>query len=486
MGNKIPVIYVLLSACILLSINDSAAQKAPQGKSRRPNIVIYVADDLGYNDSGPYGNKIVRTPHLDSLASGALKFTNAFANTPTCTPSRSVMMTGLMPSRNGSHANNVKGYPVSDVRPGVPTLPALLRQAGYRVALAGKRHISPLSAFPFEWIPLSEVREPGYENKPGLFTDLNTAAVDTWLAQQEEGKPFCLVVADHSPHVIWPEQPAYPPDDMDVPPNAIATDAYRKMRSRYYTDITKMDNNLGRVLESLEKHGLSGETVFIFTSDQGPQFPFAKWNLYDAGVRVPLLVKWPGRIAGGATGALVSHADLLPTLLAIAGSKAPAGLDGIDYMNVLLGKKQTHRQEVFLTHSQDGLMNITPMRGVRTQRYKYIENLSPQYEYHTHIDAARDHDGGASYWISWEQLAVRNNAAAALIERYLHRPKDELYDIEEDPYELNNLAGKKEYSDVMNELKKKLSGFRAQQKDTATGPVLDIKTTWKSEAAPAK
>lgn len=486
MRRKIYASCIFLSICILLQI-DCIAQKAPQRKNKTPNIVIYLADDLGYSDSGPYGNKVVKTPHLDSLASGALKFTNAFANTPTCTPSRSTIMTGLMPSRNGSHANNVNGYPVSEVRPGVQTLPALLRQAGYRVALAGKRHIGPLNAFPFEWIPLSEVREPGHENTPGLFTDLSTEAVDKWLAQQEGGQPFCLVVSDHSPHVIWPQQAVYPLKDIDVPPDAIATDEYRQMRARYYTDVTKMDNNLGRVLESLEKHGFEEETVFIFTSDQGAQFPFAKWNLYDAGVHVPLLIKWPGRITAGTTEALVSHIDLLPTVLALAGAKIPPGLDGRDYRKVLLGKKQAHRQEVFLTHSQDGLMNITPMRGIRTQRYKFIENLSPQYTYRTHIDGARDHDGGASYWISWEQLAEKNDTAAAvLIERYRHRPQAELYDVVKDPYELNNLAGEKEYSDVMQQLKKKLSSFRAQQKDTITGPILDIKSNWKGEGASKK
>jgi uncharacterized sulfatase len=454
-----------------------------QHKQQRPNIVIFVADDLGYHDTGPYGNKVVKTPHLNRFAANALLFTNAFANTPTCIPSRTTLLTGIMPQRNGSHANNVKGYPVSEVSAGVQTLPVYLRQAGYRVALAGKRHIFPLKAFPFEWIAQSEVREPGYENKPGLFTDLNTGAVDAWLAQQDGSQPFCLVVADNSPHVIWPERSIYPAAAVDVPPNAVASEEYRRMRGRYYTDVTKMDTNFGKVLNSLQQYGLTGQTLVIFTSDQGAQFPFAKWNLYDAGVRVPLLVQWPGKVASGRTNAMVAHIDLLPTLLAVAGAQAATGLDGKSYADVLLGKKQQHRQEVFLTHSQDGLMNITPMRGVRTGQYKYILNLSPQYEYHTHIDAARDHDGGASYWIAWEQLAEKDSGAARLIRRYHVRPKEELYDVVKDPYELHNLAGEQQYGGTLRQLREKLAAFRQQQKDTITGPILDIEPSWKSERA---
>eukprot|EP01035_Chromulina_nebulosa_P068227 gene68227-93485_t len=198
-----------------------------------------------------------------------------------------------MPLRNGSHANNVKGFPVSECKPGVKTLPHYLSAIGYKVAHAGKRHFGPLSVFPFEFIANSEVREPGYEKKEGLFTDLNTPVVEQWLAAQNGTQPFCLVVCDNSPHVIWPEKPTYDKNVVDVPPNAIATDEYKYMRSRYYTDVTKMDNNVGRVMKSLQQNGLDKNTIFIFTSDQGAQFPFAKWNLYDAGVRTPLLIKWP-------------------------------------------------------------------------------------------------------------------------------------------------------------------------------------------------
>jgi uncharacterized sulfatase len=268
---------------------------------------------------------------------------------------------------------------------------------------------------------------------------------------------------------------------MDVPPNAIATDEYKQMRARYYTDITKMDKNLGQVTGSLKKYGFDENTVVIFISDQGAQYPFAKWNLYDVGLRSPLLIKWPGKVKAGTTDAMVAHVDLLPTILQIAGAAVPADLDGKTYLDVLLNGKAEHDTEIFLTHSQDGLMNISPMRGIRTKQYKYILNLAPQYPYHTHIDGARDHDGGISYWISWEKLAKTNMAAQALLNRYYTRPKEELYDVVKDPWELHNLAFNPEYAETIQHLKKRLEDSRKAMNDTITGPILDIESTWQGE-----
>jgi uncharacterized sulfatase len=127
--------------------------------------------------------------------------------------------------------------------------------------------------------------------------DLNVAVVEGWLEKVSRSEPFCLVVCDHSPHVIWPEKATYGSAAVSVPPNHIDTPELRKSRARYYTDITKMDTNLGRILVCLERNGFSSNTVFIYTSDQGAQWPFAKWGLYDQGIRVPFIVRWPGKIS---------------------------------------------------------------------------------------------------------------------------------------------------------------------------------------------
>jgi uncharacterized sulfatase len=434
-----------------------------------PNLVLFISDDHGCADSGAYGSTDVRTPQLDQLAREGMRFRMAFAASPTCMPSRAAMFTGLMPFRNGAHANNLPAG--SRCRDGVRSLPHHLKSLGYRVAQAGKTHFGPVSVFPFETVKDSEVPEPGFEKHPALHMDLNTAAVEQWLGQISNREPFCLVVCDHSPHVVWTEPAMYDPAAITVPPNHIDTPELRRSRARYYTDITKMDSNLGHVLSSLENHGFATNTVFIYTSDQGPQWPFAKWSLYDQGIQVPLIVRWPGEIpAGVTTDAMVSLVDLPPTFIEIAGGSAPADLDGRSFLAVLLRKSSRHRDAVFATHSQDGGMNTSPMRCIRTTRYKYIYNLSPEIEYTTHMDKAKDHDGGREYWDSWVRKAESDPRAAATLKRYHWRTREELYDVLLDPYEVCNLAERSEYSDIKRDLNQRLDAWRKEQNDNKTGP----------------
>ncbi len=441
-----------------------------QAHDPRPNLVLFVADDHLCTDCGAYGSRDVRTPNLDRLASEGLLFRLAFAGSPTCMPSRAVLFTGLMPFRNGAHANNLAGQ--SQCREGVRSLPHYLKELGYRVAQAGKTHFAPAPVFPFERVKDSEVPEPGFENNRGLHMDLNPQAVDDWLGRISRDQPFCLVVCDHSPHVIWPARASYDPAKITVPPNHIDTPELRASRARYYTDVTKVDTNVGRVLASLEKHGFATNTVFIYTSDQGAQWPFAKWGLYDQGIHVPFIVRWPGRIpAATFTDAMISLADVLPTFIEIAGGRPPEFLDGRSFLPVLEGRARQHRDLIFATHSQDGyVMNTSPMRCVRTTRYKYILNLAPENEYTTHMDKAKDHDGGREYWDSWVQQAQTDPRAVAILKRYHWRPKEELYDVLNDPYELHNLAENPDHADIKAELSRQLAEWRRRQHDTKTGP----------------
>jgi N-sulfoglucosamine sulfohydrolase len=450
---------------LLLSHQETAADRAAstQTKQRsgaRPNVVLFVADDLGVGDTGPYGNKQVRTPNLDRLAARSIRFDRAFAGSPTCVPSRAVLYTGLMPFRNGAHPNHSRS------RDGVKSLAHYFQQLGYATSQAGKRHFNPPSVFPFEIIKNSEAPEPGFESKPALRLDLNTAPVDRWLAGADKTRPFFLIVADHSPHVVWPDKAEYRVEDIVTPPNHIDTPDTRRARARYYTDITKMDRNLGSVLASLDRYGLAENTIFIFTSDQGAQWPFAKWTVYDAGIRVPLLIRWPGVITpGSATDAMVSLADIVPTFIEAAGGKAPEGLDGQSFLKVLRDSAQSHRENIFATHTGDREWNRNPARCIRTARYKLILNLAPEITYTTHIDLAKDHDGGREYWPSWEAEAKTDRRALAVIDRYRNHPREEFYDLLTDPYEVHNLIGDQKYADIIADLRAKLAEWRKGQGD---------------------
>lgn len=447
----------------------TGAQQRSQSEKTPVNIVLFVADDLGVNDIGPYGNPVVRTPNLGRLAGESLLFSQAFASSPTCSPSRASLHTGLMPFRNGAHANH------TGIREGIRTLPAYLQPLGYRVAIAGKYHVGPMDAYPFELIHNTNVPEPGHKDDGALWTDLNMEPVDEWLAEASGGNdPFMLVVNDHSPHVIWPEVPGYESSDVDIPSKHIDTKETRRSRARYYTDITKMDRNVGKLLESLETHGLSENTVVIFTADQGPQWAFGKWNLYDYGVQVPLLIKWPGVMEGGnETNALVSLVDLLPTAVELAGGKAPAEpqeIDGKSLLPLLSGESSSHRQKVFASHTGDGTMNQSPMRMIRTRRYKYILNLAPEILYTTHMDKSRNHDGGRQYWDTWVEKSYETEHAASVLWRYHNRPAEELYDVLADPDETRNLAADPHYKKILEEFRSQMTQWRRQQGDDETGP----------------
>lgn len=446
-----------LCAAVILVLAAAAMIASAAAAPRRPHVVLFIADDYSWHDAGPYGAKDARTPNLDRLARESMRFDAAFAASPTCVPSRSSLYTGLYPIRNGAHANH------SLVREGVRSLPQYMSELGYRVVIAGKTHVGPRAAFPFEYLDESNVMPAGKNHV--LWTDLNTAAVDGLLGTHDRaGKPLCLVVCAHSPHVYWPENDGYDPAKVTVPPYLLDTPQTRTALCRYYTDVTWMDRQLGEVVASLGRHGYAAETLLAFTADQGAQFPFAKWNVYDAGIRVPLLVRWPGRVtaASSSTAALVSLVDLLPTFLEAAGGKAPADVDGRSFLPVLLGRSDRHHDAVFAAHTGDGQMNRSPQRCVRTGRFKLIVNLVPDAPHKTHISDGAGVDG-KGYWDSWLKRAEGDAAAAAVVRRYRQRPAAELYDLAADPYEQRDLAADPAHAATLDDLSGKLRAWRVAQ-----------------------
>lgn len=437
----------------LCSAQD-AAKPASSGKARkRPNFVLFIADDLTWHDLGAYGATDVRTPNIDTLRSESLKFENAFCASPTCTPSRSAIYTGLYPMRNGAHANH------SMINDGIKTLPVYLKELGYRVVLAGKTHIGPRELFPFEYLEGSNVMPPGKDNV--LWTDLGVQAIDKMLAEHDKGVPFCLIVAAHSPHTVWLPNEHYDPKKINLPPYLVDTPKTRQARTNYYTDIEQLDKEVGQVRESLSRHGHAGSTMFAFTADQGSQFPFGKWNLYDAGIKVPLLIDFPGHTKPNTTtNAMVTLIDFLPTMMQAAGAEPPADIDGRSFLDVIDGQTDVHRQEIYAAHTGDREMNHAPMRCVRSDRFKYIQNLAPEIVYTTHITKA---PGDTGYWPSWEKKAEKNAKAKELVHRYEHRVAEELYDLQADPFEMKNLASDPAHAETLKQLREKVNAWRVQQ-----------------------
>jgi len=411
--------------------------------STPPTIVVFIADDHGQLESEPYGAQDVRTPSMRRLAERGLTFTHAFVASPSCAPSRAALLTGLYPARNGAEANHTKP------RPEIKKLPAYLRDAGYEVAGFGKvAHYNHDPEYAFDHYDKSNAVEK----------------VSAYLARRDSTKPLCLFVGAHAPHVPWTTNATYDPAAVQLPPTHIDTPQTREFRARYYSDITRADRELGDIYDLAQKNFLTN-LVFIYTSDHGAQWPFGKWNLYDAGIRVPLIVSWPGVIKPATkTDAMVSWIDLLPTLSEIAGKKITDPIDGRSFLPVLRDPAQKHRDQIFSTHSGDGRMNVYPMRSLRTADWKYILNLHPEYAYTTHIDLAKDRDG-LKYWTTWLHAAKTNEPSRNIVTRYRQRPAEELYNLRADPHETNNLATDPAHAARLKSLRTDLEKIMNQQSD---------------------
>jgi N-sulfoglucosamine sulfohydrolase len=436
-----PCSLALVGLLSLLVLTATAA-------SPKPNIVVFLSDDHGQLDSTPYGATDVRTPAMHRLADQGLTFTRAFIASPACAPSRAALLTGLMPARNGAEANH------AFKRDTVRSLPENLRELGYQTAAFGKVAHNKADTLRHGF----DVSDEKYD----------AATVEKFLRERDSAKPLCLLVGTQQPHVPWPRNDGYDPAKVTLPPTFVDTPETRAFRCRYYTDVTQADTELGEILALAQKHVPATNTLFLYTSDHGAQWPFGKWNLYDSGMAVPMIAVWPGVIPPGhRTAAMVQWIDLLPTFIEAAGGRSPEGIDGKSFLPVLLGRQDAHREVIFTTHSGDGRMNVYPIRAVRTGDWKLILNLHPEFAHTTHIDKALARDGGA-YWISWFEAAKTNPAAAATVRRYHERPAVELYDLHADPFETNNLAAAPTQAARVKELRSQLEAWMRQQGDQQT------------------
>lgn len=433
----------LLLACVLALGAVLSASAAS-----RPDLVVFLSDDHGQLDSTPYGATDVRTPQMQRLAADGVVFTHAFVASPSCAPSRAALLTGLMPARNGAENNH------SYKRDDVASLPGALRALGYETAAFGKvAHGN------------TDIERHGFDVHDRSGT---AGTVARFLAGRDRSRPLCLFVGSHEPHVPWPDLDGYDPSKLHLPPTHADTADTREFRARYYTDVTKADTQLGELRDLVRTHLDSARTLFLYTSDHGAQWPFAKWNLYDAGIRVPFIAAWPGVIRPGTrSAAMIQWIDLFPTLIAAAGGVVPSGIDGQSFLPALRGESATHREEIFTTHSGDGRMNVYPIRALRTDGWKLILNLHPEFAHTTHIDKALARDGGR-YWISWFEKARTDPATATLVRRYHARPAVELYDLHADPFEQHNLADAAAQATRVAALRRRLTAWMKDQGDRGT------------------
>ena len=388
----------------------------------RPNILIYIADDQHMASVGCYGADPGHTPNIDRLAEQGMRFTNAYTPSSICTPNRGALLSGLYPMRNGAHPNH------SGFRDGVKSLPNYMAELGYRAAIAGKDGIQrPSDRYKWETrIRKTRERVPGAdEPKHDRHRKSDFAAIEAFVTA-DPSRPFCLVHAASLPHSPY----------LNELPNGL---------SGYDASNFYCDHEFGVDLDILERNGLADDTLVLYINDNEAGVPRSKFTLYDTGIHVPMVLRWPGRIAPGATtDAMVGTVDVLPTLIEAAGGAPPEDLDGRSFLDVLESRTDAHHSELYFTFTAVSVASQRqtvpyPIRAVRTHRYKYIRYLNHTIP-HPKAGIRRATDGGMF-------------------------PYEELYDIISDPDEKENLADRPDMQSAKRALSGKLDAWMAQQGD---------------------
>lgn len=404
--------------------------------------MVFIADDMSWEDSGPYGNRLVHTPNLDRLAREGMRFDEAWLTISSCSPSRASILTGRYPHSSGA------GHLMKPLPEDALLLTTPLRQAGYWAAAYGKFHL-PGGAGRKQF----DVVDPGGQAKQWVNA----------LKRQPKDKPFFLWLASRDPHRDYKKgafDPPHAPEDVTVPPYVPDTPEVREDLALYYDAIARLDSQVGEVLDALEAEDLLDNTLVLFLADNGRPFPRDKTTCYEGGLRTPLLVRYPPLVKGGSvTGSLVSAVDIAPTLLELAGVPAPDTFQGESFVPILRDPAATVRTHAFAEHNWHVFSACE--RAVITDRFNYIRNWRPD------LPATPPPDIGKSpTWQAIRRLHAEGklppSQAACLV---TPRPEEELYDTERDPYALKNLAQDPQYEPVMEEMRAVMAAWQRETGD---------------------
>ena len=448
---------------------DALAETAGS-QEKRPNILFIMSDDHASHAISAYGSRINRTPHIDRLTREGMRFDNCFCTNSICAPSRAVILTGKYSHRNGV-MDNARPFDGSQ-----QTFPKLLRQAGYQTAIVGKWHLkSPPTGFDYSNVLPGQgayhdpvMVENGLRKKcTGYVTDLITDSALQWLRNRAGDKPFLMMLHHKAPHANWEPDPKHAEmfadtkiprpetfdDDYETRTAQIANHrlhvgpkqwelhfqrlgqipqgmtgqqtrewVYQVYMKHYLRCIASVDDNVGRVLDYLDEAGLSDNTIVVYTSDQGfflgDHGLYDKRFMYEHALRMPLLMRYPKEIKPGTTSDhIVLNLDFASTLLDYAGVAIPSDIQGQSFRPIAQGQAPGNWRRAMYYHFYEKAYRIGPHEGIRTQRYKLIHFLY-----------------GDEGW--------------------------ELYDLEEDPHEMDNLYGHPENQQLVRQLKKRMETLK--------------------------
>lgn len=432
----------------------------------RTNVLLITADDLGLQLSC-YGDPHIQTPHLDALAAGGVRYRTAYVTQASCSSSRSSMFTGLYPHTTGQIGLANGGFGLNPSQIG-KNLPAYLKSADYRTGILGKLHVSPETSFPFDFRPgkgdTRDVRAVA-QNASEFFHD-------------ESDTPFFLMVNYADPHVYKDpksKKSIFPAQWKGLPADPIAEDTVpgwdfqgfdepiaRERVSNFYNTVKRLDTGVGMLLAELKKSGNEDDTLVIFLGDHGPPFNRGKTTCYEAGLRVPFLVRWPGVAkAGLESTAFVSAADIVPTILDATGVEFPRAFHGTSLRPTLATPAAPEGWRDYLVGEfhYHGSTGFFPRRAIRDGRFKLIHNLlAGKARPINRIDS--DPTGQFA-----SQPKYADTPAGEAFRRFENPPEWEFYDLEADPIEFFNLADDTSHAEKIAELKSALLAWRKDTQD---------------------
>ncbi|MEM9443858.1 MAG: sulfatase [Verrucomicrobiota bacterium] len=446
--------FILLSIFFLVAVTFLRAE--------RPNFVFLLGDDINCDNLGCYGGGVrCNTPHIDKLAADGVRFAKAYTSVAMCAPFRQELYSGRTPWRTKTFLNHSKS--TADTK----SLPHYLEPLGYRVALLGKGHIGPEQAYPFERL--------GNTDDNQVFLAKAKEFIKACLVEK---KPFCLVIASHDAHAKFTngDASAYDPSTLNIPPYWIDTPELRASLPGYLAEVTHFDALVGKVRRYLDESDLAKETVLFACTEQGSQFPFAKWTCFDNGLRTGLVAYAPGRIKRGhVSEELLWMCDIAPTIVEMAGGEFEAtDFDGRSQLANLIGTPTRLHNYVFGAFSNKGIIDnrdrVYPIRSVRDGRYSliYSPKSAEKTSNVTLTRALRLLEGDATVGKSRESKKIieptlswvlAEGADHPLVRKLHHRPEFALYDLEKDQYELNDLSSSPEHQKTFNRLKGALFAF---------------------------
>lgn len=406
-------------------------------KTSQANIVFILADDCTHWDIGSYGSRDSKTPNIDKLARQGMQFERCYQAAPMCSPTRHNIYTGLYPVKTGAYPNHTNANADSQ------SIVHYLKPLGYRVAQSGKRHIGPNAVFPFEY--LGNKKNPDFDLVEGFLKDV-----------KDSDEPFALLLCSNEPHTPWDKGDAsqFNADKITLPPFYVDTKETREAYCDYLAEINYLDGQVGKTLELLDTYGFTENTLVVFASEQGNSFPFAKWTLYEAGVKSALIARMPGLIEPGIkTEAIVEYTDLLPTFIELAGGEQQEKLDGKSLVPILKGQENKLKKYAFSLQTTRGINNGSDYYGIRAvvnDQYRYIWNFTPDAEFKNAVN--NNPTGGKAWFKSWVEQAETNDTAREILLKYRIRPGVELYDIHKDKWCQQNLANNPELVDIKKEL----------------------------------